>query len=118
MFKNRSPNVFLNAPLVLFVSQYTTVFINSLFLLLAHSPEDCERLLYGDKFRRKLTVQILETLQIGVREREFYHLFADHKEHILGNIVFPMLCTTREERQKVLDEPAEFVNLGLDTCDK
>ena len=118
LFKTRSPNIYLNAPLVLFVNSYTTVFINSLFLLLSLPAAECERVLYQDKFRRKLVVQILETLQIAVREREFYHLFAEHKEHILANIVFPLMCTMSDESLKIQNEPAEFVNLALDTCDK
>ena len=118
LFRTRTPNTLINPPLVLFVNSYTTVFINSLFLLLALPSAECERLLFQDKCRRKLVVQILETLQIAVREREFYHLFADHKEHILANVVFPLMCTTPDERQKLAEDPAEFVNLGLDTCDK
>ena len=37
---------------------------------------------------------------------------------MIVDVIFPLLCTTKEEYLQMIDEPQEFVSLALDTVDK
>ncbi len=37
---------------------------------------------------------------------------------MIFDVILPLLSTNKEEYQKMIEEPEEFVNLSLDTVDK
>jgi len=47
--------------------------------------------------------------------KEFHPMFEKYSLRIFTDIGFPLLRTLEEEKAEAIDNPSEFVKLGLDT---
>ncbi|KRX04002.1 Armadillo-type fold [Pseudocohnilembus persalinus] len=66
----------------------------------------------------KLLVENLNFIKVCMGQQDFYHLFAENKNTLLLNVILPLMRTTPSEIDDFQDNPQQFVNLALDTCDK
>ena len=78
---------------------------------------------YKDKFAndkkfQDLIVESLEFLSLIAGENQFGEIFADFKRQILVQICFNLVKINDEERTLMDQQPDEFVQIALDTCDK
>ena len=60
----------------------------------------------------------METLIQFVGEKEFFHLLIDKKNDILVSVCLNLMRTTQQEYEMMIEDPDQFVQLALDTCDK
>ena len=60
----------------------------------------------------------METLIQFVGEKEFFHLLIDKKNDILVRVCLNLMRTTQQEYEMMIEDPDQFVQLALDTCDK
>ena len=50
--------------------------------------------------------------------KDYHPIFEKYNMRIFTDIGFPFLRTLEEEKNEAVDNPSEFVKLGLDTCDR
>lgn len=60
----------------------------------------------------------MEFLVVSAGENMFFDVFAQHMALILVSVCLNLMQTTEQEAQLIMQDPAEFVNLALDCCDK
>lgn len=65
-----------------------------------------------------LLVEMVETLVIFITEKEFYNIFSASYKLLLVHVSLNFLKTSRSELEQMSNDPEQFVNLALDTCDK
>lgn len=61
---------------------------------------------------------MVETLAIFIGEKEFYAIFSMSYKLLLVHVALNFLKTSKSEYEQMLNDPEQFVNLALDTCDK
>jgi hypothetical protein len=61
---------------------------------------------------------MVETLTLCIGEKEFYSLFSQYYKHLLVHVSLNFLKTSKDEHEQMMEDPEQFVNLALDTCDK
>ena len=49
---------------------------------------------------------------------ELYDRYIQYQANLILDVCFVLIRTSEEERQTMYDDPAEFVNLALDTCEE
>lgn len=74
--------------------------------------------LLQDECLNEFMVQLLEILALLSDEREYFDIFIQNQSHILVSICMNLIATSTSEAELIVNDPAEFVNLGLDCCDK
>jgi hypothetical protein len=81
------------------------------------SREDLESIIQ-DEFYQDLIVEVMETLSMFIHEKEFYNLISADMQRIGVNIGLTLLRTSKSELEIMKNDPDNFVQLALDTCDK
>lgn len=71
-----------------------------------------------EKVTKRFITSLLATLCSMLEDNGFYPFFSANKSSFIVNIILLLMRSTQHERQMLITEPQEFVNLGLDTCDK
>eukprot|EP00826_Nyctotherus_ovalis_P038153 TRINITY_DN355_c0_g4_i1.p1 TRINITY_DN355_c0_g4~~TRINITY_DN355_c0_g4_i1.p1 ORF type:complete len:979 (+),score=242.38 TRINITY_DN355_c0_g4_i1:128-3064(+) len=71
-----------------------------------------------DKVTKKFITSLLVTLCSMLEDNGFYPFFSTNKSTLLIDVIFLLMRSTQQEKQMLVTEPQEFINLGLDTCDK
>lgn len=61
---------------------------------------------------------MLGLLSNMLEENTFYPLFSQNLQRIIVDIALVFLQTTKKEKEQIINDPQNFVNLALDTCDK
>lgn len=62
-------------------------------------------------------LELLETLCKSTEYEEYSSFFFQFLPNLILDVAFVQIRTTTEERQQMYDDPQEFVNLALDTCE-
>lgn len=91
------------------------IIINSLVIIAQR--DDLEQLT-ADEDTSNMLVEMIETLTIFIGEKEFYQIFSSSYKHLLVHVALNFLQTSKEEKEQMTEDPEQFVNLALDTCDK
>ncbi len=86
-------------------------------LMYISSREDLESIIQ-DEFYQDLIVEVMETLSMFIHEKEFYNLISADMQRIGVNIGLTLLRTSKSELEIMKNDPDNFVQLALDTCDK
>lgn len=97
------------------LSTCITEFLNQL-MELGGNPEN-ESLLEEIKMRDCATSLLKLCAQL-VYIKEFHEVYKNIGYRLLTDIGFPFLRTMSEEKLEMTDNPAEFVKLALDVCDR
>ena len=63
-------------------------------------------------------MEALENLSVTTQYEAFKDVFFKFLPNLILDVAMNFIKTTETERQQMYDEPVEFVNLALDTCDK
>jgi hypothetical protein len=63
-------------------------------------------------------IESVELLTELIGEKEYYDLFSHFMKELLVRVSLQMMTTTQSELDVMRKDPAEFVNIALDTCDK
>lgn len=89
--------------------------VNSLSLVTKRPDLEaiCEEEIYAD-----IIIEMLAMLVIFSGEKEFYDVVQSNFKPILISICLNFLKTMKSEFETIEDNPQDFVNLALDTCDK
>ena len=61
---------------------------------------------------------MIEHLSITSADKKFSSVFIDQMKQIVIKICFNLIKFTRDEAQKMKDDPQEYINFTLDCCDK
>ena len=91
--------------------------ILSTLYTITNQEHDKLDLTINDKETSKSIVEFLKTLSIMIEDIRFYDLFAEHKYKIVLDICLMLIRITDSERKLIKENPKEFVNLALDTCE-
>jgi hypothetical protein len=51
-------------------------------------------------------------------ERDYSEIFIENQAHILVSVCLNLIQTMSSEAELIMNDPNEFMNLGLDCCDK
>ncbi len=65
-----------------------------------------------------IIVEYLRILCNMLEDNSFYHFFSENKPKLIVDVILPLLKSTEEEKDSLINDPQNFVNLALDTCDK
>jgi hypothetical protein len=86
-------------------------------LIIFGQRTDLEQLLEEDTIS-KFVIEMLELLCIATSIDEFGGIFFKSLHLLILDVGFNLIKTTENERLMMSEQPSEFVNLALDTCDK
>lgn len=81
------------------------------------STAEYENKLENQKLKEFVTTLLTNLSQI-MYIKEFHPVFREYGFRLLTDIGFPFLRTIQEEKHEMMDNPAEFVKLALDTWDR
>lgn len=86
-------------------------------LIIFGQRSDLEQLLDEDTIIN-FVVEALENMSLTTLYDSFKEIFFRFLPNLVLDVGLNLIKTTESERQQMIDEPQEFVNLALDTCDK
>ena len=72
----------------------------------------------ADEELSEMVVELLGLLSKLTENEKFFEVFQIHKAPLIITGIFNLLKTQQQEFEMIDCDPQEFVNLGLDTCDK
>lgn len=104
-----------NVPYIPRMVQFAQPLVQTL-VLLAKRP-DVENLC-DDESTADLITEMLGLLAIFSAEKEFYDTIQSMYKPILISVCLNLMRTMKPEKEQMEDNPQDFVNLALDTCDK
>lgn len=65
-----------------------------------------------------LMVELLDVLIITSEQQQYQDIFIANKAKILVSLCLNLMKTSETEAELILEDPQEFVNLAIDSCDK
>ena len=86
-------------------------------LIIFGQRSDLEQLL-DEETISSFVVEALENLSLTTQYDNFKEIFFRFLPNLVLDVGLNLIKTTETERQQMYDDPQEFVNLALDTCDK
>lgn len=86
-------------------------------LIIFGQRSDLEQLL-DEETISNFVVEALENLSLTTQYDNFKEIFFRFLPNLVLDVGLNLIKTTETERQQMYDDPQEFVNLALDTCDK
>jgi chaperonin cofactor prefoldin len=60
----------------------------------------------------------LEIISVTAVNEHLKKQYYRYQTNLILDVCFNFIKTTENERQQMIDDPKDFVNLALDTCDK
>jgi hypothetical protein len=79
-----------------------------LHTITAHSKDIIGKLLCLKSQNKEFSTfvkKIISLLSHLACEKEFFPTFADHKKRLIVNVILPLLKTTEEEEEKIIENP-------------
>jgi chaperonin cofactor prefoldin len=86
-------------------------------LIIFGQRSDLEQLL-DEETISNFVVETLENLSLTTQYDIFKEIFFRFLPNLVLDVGLNLIKTTETERQQMYDDPQEFINLALDTCDK
>ena len=104
------------SPFFILANIIAPYFILSLFRICGHPREKLEEIL-EDKTQEDLVVEMLKLLSTVSDLSQFYSIFAQNKQKIIVDIILVLLCSSSDEKEKMVSDPHNFVTMAIDTCE-
>ena len=115
IFNNLTNEQKQNIPYIVKMSGLIPILVKTAYGF-ATSPDLQKQLLVESN--QQFIIQLLEVLTILSGEQQYIDVFVANQTHIIVSVCLNLMQTTSQEASLIIQDPSEFVNLGLDCCDK
>ena len=106
-----------STPYYIFCGSIGPLALISLLWLCVTRYDQLEKNIADDKLS-DIFVYFMRLLCYMLEDNSYYPLFSENKQRLIMDVVLVLIRSTETEKEWMMTEPDNFVNLALDTCDK